>query len=132
MSILGFKKSEFVAILIIFAVLGVLMFFNFRVSLRRERDAQRKQDVRDILNDISKYQVEFGYIPTPAQYTDRMLKDPTEGRSYYYRYENEKVFVYAALEGKDEAEYDPKIENMKLPCGNYYCNFMLTFIQVNK
>lgn len=108
------------------------MFFNFRISLRRERDSQRKQDVRDTLNDISKYQIKFGYIPTPEQYANKMLKDPTSGRSYYYQYVNGKVSVYAALEGKDEAEYDSKIENMKLPCGNYYCNFMLTFNQITK
>ncbi len=121
MSILGFEKNETKIVFGIFAILIFLMLLNYRVSLRRQRDSQRKQDVRDTIDAISVYQVKHGFIPTPSQYLPFMLKDPTKARSYIYQNINGKVIVYAALEGKDEAEYDSKIEAMHLPCGNYYC-----------
>ncbi len=58
-----FSKSEFKAVLIIFAGLIIISFPNFVVSLRRARDAQRKADIGSIQDALYKYQADFGTFP---------------------------------------------------------------------
>ena len=59
----NFTKSEFKAILIIFACLVVISTPNFIVSLRRARDAQRKADIGSIQDALYRYQADFGSFP---------------------------------------------------------------------
>lgn len=58
-----FSKSEFKAVLIIFAVLIAISTPNFIVSLRRARDAQRKADIGSIQDALFRYQGDFGSFP---------------------------------------------------------------------
>lgn len=58
-----FSKSEFKALLIIFAGLIIISTPNFIVSLRRARDAQRKADIGSIQDALFKYQADFGSFP---------------------------------------------------------------------
>jgi len=61
-----FSKSEFKAVLIIFAGLIVISVPNFIVSLRRARDAQRKADIGSIHDSLLRYQGDFGSFPLSA------------------------------------------------------------------
>ena len=58
-----FSKSEFKAILIIFAFLIAISTPNFIVSLRRARDAQRKADIGGVQDALFRYQADFGTFP---------------------------------------------------------------------
>jgi len=58
-----FSKSEFKALIIIFAGLIIISAPNFIVSLRRARDAQRKADIGSIQDALFKYQADFGSFP---------------------------------------------------------------------
>lgn len=58
-----FSKSEFKAVLIIFAGLIIISTPNFIVSLRRARDAQRKADIGSIQDALFRYQGDFGTFP---------------------------------------------------------------------
>jgi len=51
--------------------------------------------------------------------------DPRTGQgfAYYYLSNGNRYQIYGSLEGKDEAEYDPKIVARNLPCGTKICNF---------
>ncbi len=73
----------------------------------------------DSLIDIS----DPSYLP----YLSKIPYDPDKdkGASYYYLSNGKKYQIYAALEGRDEAEYDLKIEARKLSCGIKICNFGL-------
>lgn len=58
-----FTKKEFMGVgLILLTILG-FMVFNFRVSERKARDVQRKQDVRDIVTALDSYRNDIGGYP---------------------------------------------------------------------
>lgn len=46
-----------------------------------------------------------------------------QGKSYFYLSTGEHFQMLAHLEGKDEPEYDKKIEERNIKCGNQICNF---------
>lgn len=50
----------------------------------------------------------------------------SKGTKYLYLSNGKRFQLYASLEGKDEAEYDPKIKARKLGCGIRICNFGLS------
>lgn len=58
-----FSKNELKGIGVIFGFILLLSLINFRVSLRRARDAQRKGDMRAISDALEKYQDDFGFFP---------------------------------------------------------------------
>jgi hypothetical protein len=151
-------RSETVSIFIILSLIFSASFYNFKIALRRSRDAQRKADARTILDAIGRYQDDFGYLPAsedgkivacaPAfkacdwgkdgifdisdpsypPYLEKLPLDPDseKGGQYYYEGGSKKFQVLASLEGKDEPEYDKKIEARGVSCGSRICNFGLS------
>lgn len=67
----------------------------------------------------------FANIFTGAVYIPNLPTDPThnEGARYHYISNGRNFQIYAALEGRDEAEFDAAIEARGLMCGNKICNF---------
>lgn len=59
-----FTKKEATVLTAIIVVLIGVMLFNFTISERKARDAQRKQDVRDIANALESYKNDVGTYPT--------------------------------------------------------------------
>ena len=61
------------------------------------------------------------------EYLTRIPADPyyLKGFNYYYISNGSKFQMYASLEGRDEAEFDSKIEKRNLSCGSKICNFGL-------
>jgi type II secretory pathway pseudopilin PulG len=72
---------------------------------------------KDALKDLS----DLSY---PA-YIQVLPLDPNQakGVGYLYFSNGSRFQVYAALEGKNEDEYDPKIIKRNLNCGSRICNF---------
>lgn len=62
-----FTKNELKGVGIILLFIFALSIFNFRISLRRARDAQRKGDLRAISNALEKYHDDFGFFPPATQ-----------------------------------------------------------------
>lgn len=60
-----FTKKEWLGIGAILFGLFFFMLLNFSVSERKARDAQRKQDVRDIANALESYKDKNGGYPLP-------------------------------------------------------------------
>ncbi len=58
-----FSKEETVVVALILGAIVLASFFNFRTSLRRARDAQRKDDLGSISNALEKYRDDFGAFP---------------------------------------------------------------------
>jgi predicted HNH restriction endonuclease len=48
--------------------------------------------------------------------------DYKKGAAYLYLSDGVRYQIYASMEGKDEAEIDPKIIARGLMCGNRVCN----------
>lgn len=48
-------------------LLAVASFPNFKVSLRRARDSQRKADVRSTANALANYHEDFGFFPPASE-----------------------------------------------------------------
>lgn len=67
-----FTKEEVKKISLIFLVLLTVSFINFRGSLRKARDAQRKADLTFVKEKLEEYQSEVGYYP-PASFDGRMM-----------------------------------------------------------
>jgi len=59
----NFSKPELKAIGIILGILAVVSFFNFRISLRRARDAQRMSDIGQIADNLNVYKERVGSFP---------------------------------------------------------------------
>ena len=59
----NFTKQEIVGISVILGLIFIASFFNFRVSLRRARDAQRVSDLGQIVDYLSVYHEENGVSP---------------------------------------------------------------------
>lgn len=58
-----FSKNEILGILVILAVLVLVSLNNFKVSLRRARDSQRKDDLGSLQNALARYNDDFGSFP---------------------------------------------------------------------
>lgn len=58
-----FTKKEFTILSVMLLVLMGVMLFNFSISERKARDAQRKQDLRDISNALESYKNDVGVYP---------------------------------------------------------------------
>lgn len=62
-----FTKNEFKAVLTILTAVIIVSLFNFKVSLRRARDTQRRDDLGAIYNAVEKYQLEYGFFPLSSK-----------------------------------------------------------------
>jgi len=58
-----FTKKETLVISLILGFIFVTSFYNFKISLRRSRDAQRKADLGTIANALGAYKSDFGFYP---------------------------------------------------------------------
>lgn len=60
-----------------------------------------------------------------TNYLEHLPTDPlhNQGSRYYYISNGRYFQIYGALEGADEAEYDPAIVARNIMCGNRVCNF---------
>ena len=65
----------------------------------------------------------------PHVYINTLPTDPyhNAGSRYLYLSNGRTFQLYASLEGKSEAEYDPAIVKRNLNCGNKICNYGLAF-----
>jgi len=63
MSLFGFSKNEKIIVLGVLLVILTLSFFNFKTALRRRRDFQRKEDVRNITEALEFFKIEYGLLP---------------------------------------------------------------------
>lgn len=170
-----FTKEETKAIAIILFSVIFISLLNFRVSLRRARDNQRKNDIRQISQALEYFNRDFGFLPLsstdgriracigPGQkliesaiipiteqfiecdwgidalrdvsdqnypsYLEKLPVDPrnSSGVHYIYISDTKRFQLLAYLEGKKEAENDPKIAARKIKCGKKICNFGLGY-----
>ncbi|MBI2065889.1 hypothetical protein HYT60_00040 [Candidatus Woesebacteria bacterium] len=155
-----FTRQELFAVILILGAIVLASLANFKVSLRRARDVQRKSDVRSVTDALVKYSEDFGPFPLSEDgkivackgpetkvdekgritgliacgwgedaLVDKLPQDPLFEKGFRYLYlSNGKRFqLYASLEGTDEPEYDPKIIVRKLSCGEFICNFGLSY-----
>jgi len=58
-----FSKNETKAVAIILGLIIIASLFNFRIALRKSRDAQRREDLGTIYNALGTYQSQFGFFP---------------------------------------------------------------------
>lgn len=169
----SFTKEEIKKIGLILAILLLISFVNFRGSLRKARDAQRKADLTFLKEKLEEYKSETGYYPpagadgrilackgeativnlefkrldnpttckwgedslinyfsdTAKTIVSRIPVDPQNdtGVRYIYKSNSSRFQIYASLEGKSEAEYNKKVEHLKIKCGTRICNFGKAF-----
>ncbi|KKU16553.1 MAG: hypothetical protein UX25_C0030G0006 [Candidatus Woesebacteria bacterium GW2011_GWC2_45_9] len=58
-----FTRKELLAVILIFSAIILASLGNFKVSLRRARDVQRKNDIRSVSDALVKYSEDFGPFP---------------------------------------------------------------------
>ncbi|MEK7526578.1 MAG: hypothetical protein AAB546_03805 [Patescibacteria group bacterium] len=63
MTILGLSKKETLWTTVLLVTISLLVYGNLRVSIRRSRDFQRKEDLGNITRIITNFQSRFGTIP---------------------------------------------------------------------
>ncbi len=62
-----FKKTEKMALLVIFSVLIIVSVPNFIISLRRARDQVRRDDLGALLHALEEYSVDFKRLPPASE-----------------------------------------------------------------
>lgn len=69
------------------------------------------------------------FSATPKTIMERIPVDPQndDDVSYIYKSSGSRFQIYASLEGKNEAEFNAKINDLKLKCGSRNCNFGKAF-----
>ena len=133
-----FSKKETIGVLAILILIFAASLYNFRISLRRARDAQRKADLGQILNAVGAFQNDFGFYPPSLD--GKIVACKKEGVENYIEHKDLLISnnneidlfeIYAPCEwGKDslsdvfDAEYPPYIEVLPLDpqssMGAYY------------
>lgn len=63
-----FTKNEVVGVSVILLLIIIASLYNFRLALRRARDAQRKADLGAIVNGLDKYNTDFGVFPLASSH----------------------------------------------------------------
>jgi type II secretory pathway pseudopilin PulG len=58
-----FTRKELFAVILIFSAIILASLSNFKVSLRRARDVQRKNDIRMVADALALYTADFGAFP---------------------------------------------------------------------
>lgn len=71
------SKREITGVSLILAFVFLLSLFNFGVSIRKSRDAQRKGDLGAISRSLEKYRDDFGFFP-PATGDGKILACPKD------------------------------------------------------
>ena len=97
-----FTKKETISILFVLLVLGIFSAYNFRISLRRGRDSQRKNDLGSLTETLIKYQIDFGTFPL-ASSDGKILACPpvtTKGEG------KQITFIYSPCEWGKDGIYD--------------------------
>ena len=168
-----FNKEQIKTVGIILFLIAFISFFNFRVSIRRARDNQRKNDLGTLQSALESYHNATSTFPLSssdgkilackgddtyfdeekqiwvnikacdwgkndlADFSDPhspvfMSPIPTDpknldGISFIYLSNGKRYQLLAHLEGKDEAEYNPKVEARAIMCGNEICNYARAF-----
>ncbi|MBU0572265.1 hypothetical protein KKH23_01175 [Patescibacteria group bacterium] len=122
----SFSKNEILGILIILTLILTASLYNFRISLRRARDAQRKADLGQIADAIGAFQNDFGFYPPSLD--GKIVACKKDGVDNYTEYKNSLISkdkeidlfeIYAPCEwGKDslsdvfDPEYPPYVNTL--------------------
>jgi hypothetical protein len=133
-----FSKKETGWILVILVLIASASFYNFKISLRRARDAQRKADLGRIANAVGAFQNDFGFYPPSLD--GKIVACKKEGVDNYTEHKNSLLSkdkeidlfeIYAPCEwGKDslsdvfDPEYPPYVKTLPMDpqgsMGAYY------------
>ncbi len=73
-----FDKKEMLIVGSVLVIISVLSFYNLKISLRRARDFQRKDDIGIISNGIFLFKEDFGFYP-PSSPDGKILACKKEG-----------------------------------------------------
>lgn len=93
-----FNKEEILVVGSIFVFIVLISFPNFKLSLKRGRDAQRKDDLGTLVNSLASYQSDLGSYPLSSSDGKILACRPKESLDT----KGKKIFIYEACEwGKD-------------------------------
>ena len=121
-----FSKKETFGVVAILTLILAASLYNFRISLRRARDAQRKADLGQMANAVGAFQNDFGFYPPSID--GKIVACKKDGVDNYAEYndslasksnEIDLFEIYAPCEwGKDslsdifDSEYLPYVKTL--------------------
>lgn len=73
-----FTRREAVITILILLLISIISYGNFKIALRRERDATRKADLGNLINELGTYYQDFGFYP-PSTEDGRIIACKKEG-----------------------------------------------------
>ena len=148
----GFTLIEITVVMAIIAILAVLSVGSFRSSQIKARDAERKNDLKQISSSLEAYYNDKGQYPSNSvdfkingcaseatcdwgdewadenstTYMVLMPSDSKEYLNYYYLSSNTSYQLYARLENdldNDVPTSGGNPANYTISCGDYDCNY---------
>ena len=121
-----FSKKEALGVVVILTLILAASLYNFRISLRRARDAQRKADLGQMANAVGAFQNDFGFYPPSLD--GKIVACKKDGVDNYAEYKDSLASnsneidlfeIYAPCEwGKDslsdifDFEYPPYVKTL--------------------
>ena len=121
-----FSKKETLGVVVILTLILIASLYNFRISLRRARDAQRKADLGQMANAVGAFQNDFGFYPPSLD--GKIVACKKDGVDNYTEYKDSLALksdeidlfeIYAPCEwGKDslsdifDSEYPPYVKTL--------------------
>ncbi|MBP7118883.1 type II secretion system protein GspG [Candidatus Woesebacteria bacterium] len=146
---MNIKKREAIAVFFFLALIMFATYVNLQNSFRKSRDAQRLGDVQTVANALEVYFKDMGEYPASdngkivgcgsfkalttcewgevfhEEYLRNLPRDPQfkDGASYRYVSDGNRFQLYASLESSSEPEFNERVIDLSLSCGNRICNF---------
>lgn len=56
-------RREYLSILLILSVIGIITLLNMRIAVRRARDIQRREDIGKLVDILNTYRDGYGFLP---------------------------------------------------------------------
>ncbi|QQS39539.1 hypothetical protein IPM62_02920 [Candidatus Woesebacteria bacterium] len=94
-----FSRQEGVVVTIILALILTASLYNFRISLRRTRDSQRRSDTNSVVSALTYYKDETGRAPLSTADGRIIACEPENHAELAEKLINREINTYEYLEG---------------------------------
>ena len=140
----GFTLIEVLIAVAIIAILASMMYVGFTAAFSRDRDTQRKHDIRAIAAAIELYKQDYNSFPVNAifennpqmcgqpwqigstVYLGKVPCDPSTGKPYDFDNLGQSYTITACLENPNDPQRDVPINDGGKNCSGFSATYTIS------